>query len=106
MHRVIPNVSANRFAHLVLFEQWQLSTPSVEPIIRRVVGWCVSQGICLAAEVFTPNVLKEYLINKAIEEVKDRVTIRRFSNETDARTWLAEMGFETKTSQQLKTYNL
>ncbi len=103
MHRVIPTVSARKFAHLVSFEQWELSTPSVEPIIKRVAGWCVSQGMYVAAEVFSANVLKEYLINKATEEVKDHVTIRRFSSESDARTWLAEMGFETQTTQQLPT---
>ncbi|MDO6840736.1 hypothetical protein Q4602_14745, partial [Paraglaciecola chathamensis] len=71
--------------------------------IGRVAGWCVSQGMCVAAEVFSANVLKEYLINKATEEVKDHVTIRRFSSESDARKWLAEMGFETQTTQQLPT---
>jgi len=103
MHRVIPTVSARKFAHLVTFDEWELSTPSVEPIIKRVAGWCVSQGMYVAAEVFSANVLKEYLINKATEEVKDQVTIRRFSSESDARTWLAEMGFETQTTQQLPT---
>ncbi|MDO6841853.1 hypothetical protein Q4602_20420 [Paraglaciecola chathamensis] len=33
MHRVIPNVSATRFAHLLMFDEWELSTPSVEPIV-------------------------------------------------------------------------
>jgi hypothetical protein len=103
MHRVVPNVSATRFAHLVSFDEWELSTPSVAPIVRRVAGWCVSQGMYVAAEVFSANVLKEYLINKATEEVKDHVTIRRFSSESDARKWLAEMGFETQTTQQLPT---
>ena len=103
MHRVIPTVSARKFAHLVTFDEWELSTPSVEPIIKRVAGWCVSQGMYVTAEVFSANVLKEYLINKATEEVKDQVTIRRFSSESDARTWLAEMGFETQTTQQLPT---
>lgn len=102
MHRVIPTVSARKFAHLVSFEQWELSTPSVEPIIQRVIGWCVSQGMCAAAEVFSTDVLKEYLLNKSVEEVRDRVIIRRFRKHTEALLWLAEVGFETHASQSIK----
>ncbi|WP_301547047.1 hypothetical protein [Paraglaciecola sp. T6c] len=40
--------------------------PSVESKVKRVIGWCVSQGICAAAEALSTNVLKEYLLNKSV----------------------------------------
>lgn len=87
---MIPAIAGGKFAHLVLFEHWELSTPSAEPVMKRVISWCISQGMCAIAEVFSANALKEYLLNKSVEGVKVQVVIRRFSKNTEALLWLAK----------------
>lgn len=94
MHSTIPSLNGGKFAHLISFEKWELSTPEVEPIIKRTLAWCVKQGLSISAEVFTPDALKEYLLDKSVEDTKGELIIRRFNNKKVAATWLAEMGYQ------------
>ncbi|MEP1447705.1 MAG: hypothetical protein ABJK37_16495 [Paraglaciecola sp.] len=96
VHKVITNLGGREFASLLFFEDWGLNTPEAGPIIERIINWCVNQGMCCAAEVFSPDALKEYLLNKLVKEVKSQLVIRRFSSEHEALLWLAEKGFESK----------
>ncbi|MFT6896665.1 MAG: hypothetical protein ACJA13_001068 [Paraglaciecola sp.] len=93
MHELVASLAEREFSHLLFFEDWELSTPDVQPIVERMVDWLVSQGMCCAAEVFSHDPLKEFLLNKVVEEVKGNVFVRRFSCESDALRWLAEQGF-------------
>lgn len=96
LHKVVKRLSTPTFAHLLYFDEWELNTPGALPIIERMIAWCISQGMCASAEIFKPDVLKEYLLNKVQEEIKDNVLIRRFDNASDAKYWLSEQGFVSK----------
>lgn len=102
LRKVVTNIAEDEFAHLLFFEEWGLNTPAAGPILERVIFWCVSQGMCCAAEVFSPDALKEYLLNKLVEEAKDQLVIHRFSSEQDALLWLAEKGFESNKASLIK----
>lgn len=101
LHQVVTNLGERKFAHLLFFENWGLNTPAAVPILERIIFWCVSQGMCCAAEVFSPDALKEYLLNKLVEEVKEQLVIRRFSCEHEALLWLAEKGYESNNKVSL-----
>lgn len=94
MYATTATLSGDKFAHLISFEKWGLSTPEVEPIVKRTLAWCMKQGLSISAEVFTPDALKEYLLDKSVEDTKGDLIIRRFSNRKDAAKWLTEMGYQ------------
>ncbi|MCF2948220.1 hypothetical protein L0668_08895 [Paraglaciecola aquimarina] len=91
LHQKTSHLAGSKYAHIVSFEDWELSTPKVESIAQRVISWSERQGMCIVAEVYSNNVLKEYLLDKAVEEkVKQKLIIRRFSNKSEAEIWVAE----------------
>lgn len=102
VRKVISNLNGREFVGLLFFEDWGLNTPSASPIIERIINWSVNQGMCCAAEVYSPDALKEYLLNKLVEKVKGKIVTRRFSNEDDALLWLAEKGFESTKASLIK----
>lgn len=88
------------WAHIVYLDDWELGVPEIEPIVRGLVSWCIDNGLRHAAQVYSPNMVKQYQLDKM---VSDRIELspaehfekRVYSDELAAFAWLAELGFST-----------
>lgn len=85
------------FGHLIYFDDWQLSGPDTIPVIRDLIGWLVANGMRCAAEIFHPDALKAYLLDKVVSESLEQFDVHRFDNAEDGVAWLKTYGFHTAT---------
>jgi len=87
--------SGEPWAHLVYLDDWGLGCPEIEPIIRGLAGWAVGNGLSYFAQVYSPNMVKQYQLDRMLVSDLGTCEKRTYTVEADAFNWLAEMGFET-----------
>lgn len=87
--------SGEPWAHLVYLDDWGLGCPEIEPIIRGLAGWAVGNGLSYFAQVYSPNMVKQYQLDRMLVSDLGTCEKRTYAVEADAFNWLAEMGFET-----------
>lgn len=103
---LVAGLSAPNFAHLLFFDEWELGTPQSQFITERTVSWLVSKGMSVCAEVFSPDHLKEFKLNKTTAGVSGNLSIRRFDKQVDALDWLAARGFERSNNNSIDVRNV
>jgi hypothetical protein len=84
----------NDWGHLVVLEDWDLGVPEIIPIIERLVGWCIDNGLTRAAQVYSPSMIKQYQLNEMVVEEFGPFLRHSFSDQQQAETWLGEFGFK------------
>lgn len=95
-------ISANKglgqdWAHIVYLDDWELGSPDIEPIIRGLANWAVGNRLGYFAQVYSPNMLKQYQLERMLISNLDTCEKRVFTHQADAFAWLAEMGYRTET---------
>jgi len=81
------------WAHIVYLDDWDLATPEVEGIITDLVTWLVANGLMRTAQVYSPNMLKKFQIDRMVKSKIDHFTRQVFDNGEDAFEWLSQEGF-------------
>lgn len=88
------------WAHIVYLDDWQLGVPEIEPIVRGLVSWCLDNGLRHAAHVYSPNMVKQYQLNKMISDTivlgpNEQFEKRIYHSDHNAFAWLNQLGFAT-----------
>jgi hypothetical protein len=81
------------WAHIVYLDNWQLGVPEIEPVITELVNWCIANGLRYAAQVYCPNMIKRYQLDKMIVEHTAQFERRVYPDEQHALSWLSSLGF-------------
>ncbi|MEO3678430.1 hypothetical protein [Rheinheimera fenheensis] len=81
------------WAHIVYLDNWQLGVPEIEPVITELVNWCLANGLRYAAQVYCPNMIKRYQLDKMIVEHTATFERRVYPDEQQALAWLSSEGF-------------
>ena len=81
------------WAHIVYLEQWQLGVPEIEPVVQELVNWCIDNNLKFVAQVYCPNMLKQYQLERMIVDNTSRVEKRVYPTQQQAFEWLASVGF-------------
>ena len=83
------------WAHIVYLDDWGLGSPDIEPIIKNLADWAVRNRLRYFAQVFSPNMVKQYQLNRMLISDLGTCEKRTYAQEADAFAWLNEMGFIT-----------
>lgn len=83
------------WAHIVYLDDWGLGSPDIEPIIKNLADWAVRNRLRYFAQVFSPNMVKQYQLNRMLISDLGTCEKRTYAQEADAFAWLQEMGFST-----------
>lgn len=86
---------AQPWGHIIYLDDWGLGVPEIEPVIEELTHWAIANNLCLAAQVFSPNMLKAYQMNKMVHDVHGHFERRQFANADQAFSWLHQHGFST-----------
>ena len=93
------SLAGSDWAHIVYLDNWLLGVPEIEPIVQQLVHWCINNGLRYAAQVYCPNMIKQYQLNKMVSDSVGRFEKRVYPNEQDAFAWLLSVGFATDSNQ-------
>lgn len=90
------------WAHIVYLDQWELGVPAIEPVIQDLVTWCIEHKLRCAAQVYCPNMVKKYQLERMIVDHTAFFERRVYPTQLEAFQWLASEGFllETQNFQQ------
>ncbi len=91
----------NDWANITLLESWQLGAPSIEPVIKALVGWTIEHGLRYSAHVYQPSTVKEFQLDLMVKKVEGRFEKQQFMDPDQAFAWLANHGFNTDNQQKL-----
>ena len=92
-HTVKTN-GAEKWAHIVFLNDWDLGVPEIEPIIIELTQWCIANGMTHAAQVFSRSMIKKYQLDKMVSEKIGDFERRQFGDEEEAYLWLREQGYD------------
>jgi hypothetical protein len=81
------------WGHLVYFDDWDLGVPEINPIIERLVTWCIQNNLKRAAQIYGASLVKKHFIDIMIVEQFGEFQRQAFIEETLAVEWLASGGF-------------
>lgn len=81
------------WAHIALLDEWQLNTPEVEPIIHKIVAWSIEHNMTHVAQVYSPNLLKQYELDKMVGDKDLPFSKQAFFSIAEAEEWLGKEGF-------------
>lgn len=89
------------WAHIVYLDDWELGGPEIEPVVRGLVNWCLDHRLRLAAHVYSPNMVKQYQLNKMVSDTirlsaTEQFEKRVYSTDLEAFAWLHQLGFATE----------
>ena len=84
---------ANDWAHIVYLDDWELGTPELEPIVINLVTWLIERNLKRTAQVYSPNMLKKFQMDRMVKETFGDFQRQVFSKETDAFAWLQKEGY-------------
>jgi len=93
----------SKWAHIVYLDDWELATPEVESIIQSLVAWLIAHGLTHTAQVYSPNMLKRYQLDRMITQKTDTFERQVFSDEPSAFAWLAQKGFKVDSKSLQRT---
>ena len=91
------------WAHIVYLDDWQLGVPEIEPIVAELVAWCLDNGLRYTAQVYCPNMVKRYQLDRMIVDSSKWFEKRVYPNEQQALTWLASLGFTVNSTTLQQT---
>lgn len=94
-------LSSSPWAHIVYLDSWVLGTPEIEPIIHELALWCNLNNLKLAAHVYSPNMLKEYQLNRMLAPGSIRFMLHHFNDVDTAIVWLQHEGFNAQYPKQV-----
>jgi hypothetical protein len=83
----------SNWAHIVYLDDWELGTPEFEPIVVDLVTWLIDHNLKRAAQVYSPNMLKRFQMNRMVKEATEDFQRHVFSDETAAFLWLQQEGY-------------
>ena len=89
------------WASVILLDNWQLGVPGIEPVIKDLVSWKISRGLRYSAHVYWPSIVKEFQLERMVQNVKGRFEMQTFKQPEEAFDWLASKGFTTDNQQNL-----
>ncbi|WP_283787834.1 hypothetical protein QNI23_013925 [Bermanella sp. WJH001] len=84
------------WAHIVYLDDWELGTPDIEPVIKDLAIWAIQHGLKRSAQVYSPNMLKQYQMDRMVQQAAGEFERRIFSEEEHAFSWLKDEGFSVK----------
>ncbi|MDX5405651.1 MAG: hypothetical protein LPK11_01240 [Chromatiaceae bacterium] len=90
---LVKPLAGTDWAHIVYLDNWQLGVPEIEPVITELVNWCLTNGLRYAAQVYCPNMIKRYQLDKMIVEHTATFERRVYPDEQHALNWLSSLGF-------------
>jgi len=96
MKELAATFEGKKWAHIVYLDDWELGTPEFEPIINELVAWVIDHGLVRTAQVYSPNMLKKYQLDRMISEKIGEFERRVYPEELAAFSWLASEGFPVK----------
>ena len=91
--QVASPLSGQKWAHLVYLEDWELGVPDIAAPVMRLVDWCIDNGLCRTAQVYSESMTKQYLVDKLVVDEKGDFRRRVFQEEKRALRWLAQQGY-------------
>lgn len=94
--------SGEPWAHLVYLDDWGLGCPEIEPIIRGLAGWAVGNGLSYFAQVYSPNMVKQYQLDRMLVSPTGQCEKRLFPHPDEAIAWLTAQGFPTSDGLDVK----
>jgi len=92
-------LSGADWAHLVYLDDWVLGVPEIEPVIRDLVAWCQQRRLRYVAHVYSPNMVKQYQLERMISTQNGGFEKRVYADEPAAFAWLAARGFSTNSQR-------
>lgn len=93
MKELATSFNGEKWAHIVYLDDWELGTPEFEPIINELVTWVIEHGLIRTAQVYSPNMLKKFQMDRMVKEKVGDFERRIYPEELPAFSWLAEEGF-------------
>ncbi|WP_214000609.1 hypothetical protein [Arsukibacterium sp.] len=90
------------WAHLVYLDNWQLGAPDIEPVVQDLVRWCLQSGLRYTAQVYCPNMVKQYQLNRMIIDSTSLFEKRVYPDQQDAFAWLASLGYHSQCQNLLQ----
>lgn len=91
------------WAHIVYLDNWQLGAPEIEPVVKDLVSWCLQNGLRFTAQVYCPNMVKQYQLDRMIIDSTSQFEKRVYPNQQDAFAWLESLGFGSQCQNLLKS---
>ena len=91
------------WAHIVYLDNWQLGVPEIEPVITELVSWCLDNGLRYTAQVYCPNMVKRYQLDRMIANSHVHFEKRVYANEQQALAWLSSLGFAVDSTTLQRT---
>ncbi|WP_026959634.1 hypothetical protein [Aliagarivorans taiwanensis] len=84
-----------RWAHVVLLEDWELLTSDAEELIYPTLKWVEDKGLCHTAHVYSFSPLKRYLLERMIPSGERSHSKQDFPSIQLACDWLVEQGYQS-----------
>lgn len=81
------------WAHIVYLDDWELGTPDLEPIIIDLVTWLIEHNLKRTAQVYSPNMLKKFQMDRMVKETLGEFQRHVFPTEEEAFAWLQQEGY-------------
>ena len=91
--KVCSPLLTHNWAHIVYLDDWELGTPELEPIVIDLVTWLIERNLKRTAQVYSPNMLKKFQMDRMVKETFGDFERQVFSKEVDAFTWLQQEGY-------------
>ncbi len=90
------------WAILSVFEDWELCTPDLNPLIIEHCQWFIEHGCSKDCHVYSPDGLKQLVLDQIIPYEEPGYERRVFSNMDDAISWLATQQFPLANTAYLR----
>lgn len=88
--RISQPLILQNWAHIVYLDDWELGTPDLEPIIIDLVTWLIEHNLKRTAQVYSPNMLKTFQMDRMVKETLGEFERRIFPTEEEAFAWLQQ----------------
>jgi hypothetical protein len=98
---VVTPLLGEDWASVILLDNWQLGVPGIEPIIKDLVRWKIARGLRYSAHVYWPSTVKEFQLDKMVQDVENRFELQKFEHPQQAFDWLKTHGFDTDNQRKL-----
>lgn len=86
----------DNWAHLVYFDDWNLSVPEVEPLIQEMLEWAITRNMTHSVRIYKKNAIKEYQLQRMMGQQQDNHINRNFFSAAEGFKFLADNGFEVE----------
>ena len=98
------NSTKGKWAILSIFEEWELGVPAIEQHVKEHCQWFIDHGCIKDCHVYTPNATKHMQLENMVPHTEGNYERRIFTRIEDAKSWLAQNGFDITETQFLQNY--